>query len=456
MLIASDSLKIVIGLGKTGLSCARYLAKQGVNFSLADTRDLPPNLEQIKSEFPQCEIRLGELSADFLCNADTLYLSPGVGQSDPAIVAAVEAGVKLSGDIDLFCQAVSAPIVAITGSNAKSTVTSLVGDMAKHAGLQVGVGGNLGTPVLDMLDEDEKELYVLELSSFQLETTNDLRAKVATVLNISPDHMDRYNNDMSAYHGAKHRIFRGCQSAVENKDDLLTHPLLPSGIPLTAYRLGKADIGVFGLLDDNGQECLALGNDPIMPTSSIRMPGRHNVANALSALALGKAVGLPMDAMVRALESFGGLEHRCEWVAEKSGVNYFNDSKGTNVGATVAALDGLGPDLKANGSKIVLIAGGDGKGAEFDDLLKPVQSFVSSVVLIGKDADKIESTLSGIHCIKVSDLDEAVSTAASLAKTGDTVLLSPACASLDMFKNYSERGHLFVNAVENLSEGGYE
>lgn len=452
MLIASDSLKVVIGLGKTGLSCARYLAKQGANFALADTRQLPPNLDQIRAEFPDCEIRLGELSAEFLKSADTLYLSPGVGQSDPAIVAAVKAGVKLSGDIDLFCQAISAPVIAITGSNAKSTVTSLVGEMAKEAGLNVGVGGNLGTPVLDMLDEAEKQLYVLELSSFQLETTNDLRAKVATVLNISPDHMDRYDNNMSAYHMAKHRIFRGCQSAVENKDDLLTHPLLPSGVPLTAYRMGSADIGVFGLMDQDGQEWLGLANDPIMPSAEIRMPGRHNVANALSALALGQAAGLPMDAMIRTLASFGGLEHRCQWVAEKSGVSFFNDSKGTNVGATVAALEGLGPDLNANGKRIVLIAGGDGKGAEFDDLLKPVDQFVSSVVLIGKDADKIAATLTGINCVKVDTLEGAVKKASELAKQGDVVLLSPACASLDMFKNYAERGHIFVNAVTALGE----
>lgn len=447
-LITSDSLKIVIGLGKTGLSCARYLAAQGKRFALVDTRaDLA--VDAVREEFPGVEIRLGPLSGEFLVQADCLYLSPGVPQSEPAIVQAVAQGVTLSGDIDLFCQAVKAPIIAITGSNAKSTVTTWVGEMAEACGVNVGVGGNLGTPVLDMLHEGEKDLYVLELSSFQLETTHDLRAKVATVLNISPDHQDRYS-DMAAYHRAKHRIFRGCKAAVENRDDPLTHPLLPAGVPLWGYRLGKSDRHLFGLIEEQGQEWLALGNEKLMPINEIKLPGRHNVANALAALALGHLAGLSMPGMLASVRSFGGLEHRCQWVADKKGVRYFNDSKGTNVGATVAALEGLGKDLTPD-HKIILIAGGDGKGAAFTELAEPLARYARSVVLIGKDAARIEAALPATTPrATLPTLELAVEKAADDAKEGDIVLLSPACASLDMFKNYNERGACFIASVERL------
>jgi UDP-N-acetylmuramoylalanine--D-glutamate ligase len=465
-LITSDQLKVVIGLGQTGLSCARYLAKKGLRFALVDTRANPPDLERIKTEFAGIDIRLGELDAAYLMQASELILSPGVSQQLPAIKAAVASGVALIGDIDLFCREVSAPIVAITGSNAKSTVTTLVGEMAKTAGIDVGVGGNLGTPVLDMLTAGEQSLYVLELSSFQLETVHDLRAQVATVLNISPDHLDRYEG-MQGYYQAKHRIFRGCRSAVENRDDPLTHPLLPKDVELVGYRLSKPDLKVFGLVNEAGSgsedtvEWLAIGNQQLMRSRDIKMPGRHNVANALAALALGRAVNIPMDAMLDTLKTFGGLEHRCQWVAKKNDLNFYNDSKGTNVGATVAALDGLGADL-AGEQRIVLIAGGDGKGADFDDLIVPVNRYVRAVVLIGKDAEKIRATFfntAGLANSAVdtvadilleSTLESAVQRAVSIALPGDIVLLSPACASLDMFKNYADRGHQFVAAVSAL------
>jgi UDP-N-acetylmuramoylalanine--D-glutamate ligase len=445
-LITTDQFTIVIGCGITGLSCARYLARKGVRFALMDTREQLPHVDAVKGEFPNIDLYLGPLDAAVLKRASEIVISPGVAKDQAAIKEAIDSGTRLVGDIDLFCREISAPVIAITGSNAKSTVTTLVGEMARTAGLTVGVGGNLGTPVLEMLNEGEKQLYVLELSSFQLETTHELNARVATVLNVSEDHMDRYQ-DMQAYYQAKHRVYRGCQYALENRDDPLTHPLLSTQSELWGFRLGKPDFKVFGLMEHEGEEWLALGLEPLMKVADIRMPGRHNVANALASLGLGHLAGLPTDAMIKTLKVFPGLEHRCQWVAEKQGVAYFNDSKGT-----VAALVGLGPTL-AKG-KIVLIAGGDGKGAAFDDLSKPVAEFVKHVVLIGKDGPNIESTLKSqapeVSCEFASTLEDAVTRCADMAKEGDLVLLSPACASLDMFKNYAERGHRFVAAVEAL------
>lgn len=445
-LIASDNRRIIIGLGATGISCARHLARKGVPFAVVDTRENPAGLDGFKAAFPDVDVHCGELDADYLAQASELIVSPGVAISHPAIQSAAEKGVHLCGDIDLFIREISAPVIAITGSNAKSTVTTLVGEMAAKAGIDVGVGGNLGTPVLDMLAEGEQALYVLELSSFQLETCHDLRAKVATVLNISPDHQDRYA-DMQAYYQAKHRIFRGCSHAVVNRDDVLTSPLLPKGVTTSAFHLGRPDLKLFGVTrDDNGNEWLAVGQDKLLPVSALKIRGQHNVANALAALALGQAAGLPMEAMLDALRVFGGLKHRCQWVADKAGISYFNDSKGTNVGATVAALDGLGPTL--DGGRIVLIAGGDGKGAEFDDLAAPLKRYGRAVVLIGTDAPRIREAVDSIECCDASDMDEAVKLASELAEKGDIVLLSPACASFDMFKNFNVRGDAFIAAVE--------
>lgn len=447
-LIASDKFIVVVGLGKTGLACARFLAKKGVRFAVVDSREKPPGADELKNEFPDVDLFCGEFDGDYLSRASEIILSPGVAQSHPAICQAVAAGVKLSGDIDLFCNEISAPVIAITGSNAKSTVTTLVGEMACAAGLDVGVCGNIGTPVLEMLEQPEKALYVIELSSFQLETTNDLRAKVATVLNISPDHMDRYDS-MQDYYKAKHRIFRGAKNVVVNRDDPLTAPLLPQGVSETAFHLGKPDLKLFGLIEEQGETWLALGLERLVAASELKIRGRHNLANALAALALGQAAGLPMEAMIKALKQFTGLKHRCEWVAELSGVTYFNDSKGTNVGATVAALNGLGGTLK-QGSGIVLIAGGDGKGAEFIELEKPLKNYGRALVYIGVDGMRLAEQSGDIVKKSASTMEEAVQIASELARTGDIVLLSPACASFDMFSGFPQRGEVFVKAVEAL------
>ena len=446
-LIASDHFRIVVGLGKSGMSLVRFLARQGVPFAVADTRDNPPELATLRLQFPQVEVRCGELDVEFLCRAQELYVSPGLALATPALQEAAKRGVKLSGDIELFARHAKAPIVAITGSNAKSTVTTLVGDMARAAGKRVAVGGNLGTPALDLL-ADDIELYVMELSSFQLETTERLNAEVATVLNVSEDHMDRYA-DMQAYHLAKHRIFRGARQVVVNRGDALSRPLVADQLPCWSFGLNKPDFKAFGLIEEDGEKYLAYQFEKLMPVRELKVRGAHNQANALAALALGHAVGLPFGPMLAALREFTGLAHRCQWVRELRGVAYYDDSKATNVGAALAAIEGLGADIDG---KLVLIAGGDGKGADFSGLTAPVARYCRAVVLLGRDAELIAAALGdAVPLVRVKTLDEAVQRCAELAREGDAVLLSPACASLDMFKNFEERGRLFAQAAEGLS-----
>ncbi|MBX9762680.1 MAG: UDP-N-acetylmuramoyl-L-alanine--D-glutamate ligase [Pseudomonadaceae bacterium] len=445
-LIASDHFRIVVGLGKSGMSLVRFLARQGLPFAVVDTRANPPELATLREQFPQVEVRCGELDVEYLCRASELLVSPGLAIATPALQAAAARGVKLSGDIDLFARYAKAPIVAITGSNAKSTVTTLVGEMAVAAGKKVAVGGNLGTPALDLLSDDV-ELYVMELSSFQLETTDQLNAEVATCLNLSEDHMDRYA-DLPAYHLAKHRIFRGARQVVVNRDDALSRPLVADQLPCWYFGLGKPDFKRFGLLEENGEKHLAFQFDTLLPVCELKIRGAHNQSNALAALALGHAVGLPMEAMLATLRQFAGLAHRCQWVGERQAVSYYDDSKATNVGAALAAIEGLGADIAG---KLVLIAGGDGKGADFSALKAPVGRFCRAVVLLGRDAELLADALGdAAPLIRVKTLEEAVARAAELAEAGDAVLLSPACASLDMFKNFEERGRLFAQAVEGL------
>ncbi|MDU8361593.1 UDP-N-acetylmuramoyl-L-alanine--D-glutamate ligase [Pseudomonas syringae group sp. J309-1] len=446
-LIASDHFRIIVGLGKSGMSLVRFLASRGVSFAVADTRENPPELATLRRDYPQVDVRCGELDVEFLCRANELYVSPGLALATPALQQAAARGVKLSGDIELFARYAKAPIIAITGSNAKSTVTTLVGEMAAASGKRVAVGGNLGTPALDLLSDDV-ELYVMELSSFQLETTDQLGAEVATVLNISEDHMDRYSG-LPAYHLAKHRVFRGARQVVVNRQDVLTRPLIGEGLPCWTFGLNKPDFNGFGLREEDGEKYLAFQFDNLMPVRELKIRGAHNQSNALAALALGHAVGLPMDAMLSSLRTFGGLEHRCQWLRERNGVSYYDDSKATNVGAALAAIEGLGADIDG---KLVLIAGGDGKGADFSGLRAPVAANCRAVVLIGRDAELIAQALGdGVELIRVATLEDAVLRCADIAQAGDAVLLSPACASFDMFKNYEERGRLFAQAVGDLS-----
>nr|WP_269670200.1 UDP-N-acetylmuramoyl-L-alanine--D-glutamate ligase [Pseudomonas alkylphenolica] len=446
-MIASDHFRIVVGLGKSGMSLVRFLANRGVAFAVADTREQPPELETLRRDYPQVEVRCGDLDVEFLCRADELYVSPGLALATPALQQAAARGVKLSGDIELFARNAKAPIIAISGSNAKSTVTTLVGEMAAAAGKRVAVGGNLGTPALDLLSDDV-ELYVMELSSFQLETTDQLNAEVATVLNVSEDHMDRYSG-LPAYHLAKHRIFRGARQVVVNRQDALSRPLLAEGQPVWTFGLNVPDFKAFGLREEGGEKYLAFEFQNLMPVRELKIRGSHNQSNALAALALGHAVGLPMDAMLSSLRTFAGLAHRCQWVRERNGVSWYDDSKATNVGAALAAIEGLGADIDG---KLVLIAGGDGKGADFSALREPVAAHCRAVVLLGRDAERLAEALGDrVPLIRVKTLDEAVAQCAEQAQPGDAVLLSPACASLDMFKNFEERGRLFAQAVGGLA-----
>lgn len=443
-LIQRQGLRVVIGLGKTGLSSVRYLHRLGYKVAVNDTRDNPPNLLELQTEFPDVAISLGQLDEDLLLQAQEIIASPGISIDELPLRAARQAGIAVIGDIELFCRAVDKPIVAITGSNAKSTVTTLVGLMAEKAGIKVGVGGNLGTPVLELLNDDA-ELYVLELSSFQLETTHSLRAAVATVLNISEDHMDRYAN-MQAYHQAKHRIYRNCQRYVTNRQDLLTVPLLPEAIPNTSFGLDKPDLQTYGVIREQGISYLAKGQHKLLNSSEMGIFGEHNIANALAALALGEAVGLPMAAMLHTLKEFTGLKHRCQLVIKHHDVAWYNDSKGTNVGATLAAINGLGAAITG---KVILIAGGVGKGQDFRPLSAALAQYGKALILIGEDASKIDAAVTVEHLDKVyvQSLQQAVTQAQQVAQAGDAVLLSPACASFDMFKHYEHRGEVFVQAV---------
>ncbi|MBB1485483.1 UDP-N-acetylmuramoyl-L-alanine--D-glutamate ligase [Oceanospirillum sp. D5] len=439
---------VIIGLGQTGLSCARYLADQGVAFAVADTRFRPPGLEQFEQAFPDTEIWLGPLDAGQLCEAQELVVSPGVAISEPAICLAAEQGVSIVGDIELFARAVSVPIIAITGSNAKSTVTSLVAQMAERSGINVGMGGNIGVPALELLKDSPKDLYVLELSSFQLETTHSLKAQVACILNISPDHMDRYP-DVLEYTLAKQRVYAGCEYAVVNRSDEATLPVHGYKTGMVGFGTDQPESGEFGVVCHEGKEYLALGHERLIAVDDITLTGRHGQENALAALAIGQCAGFSFSAMLEALRSFQGLAHRCQLAGSIDGVNYINDSKGTNVGATVAALNGLGPGCAG---KLILIAGGDGKGADFGDLAEPVQSYCREVVLLGRDGPQIEAILpDGIAFSYAADMQDAVIKARAVAEPEDLVLLSPACASFDMFSGYAARGDAFVSAVKELS-----
>ncbi|MGB5305251.1 MAG: UDP-N-acetylmuramoyl-L-alanine--D-glutamate ligase [Gammaproteobacteria bacterium] len=432
---------LVIGLGKTGLSVARFLAQRGVQVAIVDSRENPPGLAQLRAELPHdVALFLGGFRHEAFERAEQIVISPGVSSAHAEIAAAAARGVPLLGDIELFARTATAPVIAVTGSNGKSTVVTLLSAMARRAGMDVRTGGNIGTPALDLIQEQEPDLYVLELSSFQLETTRSLHAQAAVVLNISADHLDRYP-DLDAYAAAKQVIYRAAGCQVVNADDPLAAALADPARRQIRFSRQQPGGDDYGLIDVDGAPWLARGTHALMPASAIRMAGRHNVSNALAALALGEAAGLPQDAMLATLTEFKGLPHRMQPVAEHGGVHWFNDSKGTNVGATLAAIDSVD-------GKVVLIAGGDGKGADFNPLAAALQEKGRAAVLIGKDAPQIAAVLADVVPVShADDMAQAVALAAGLAQPGDCVLLSPACASTDMFSDFAARGEVFTECV---------
>lgn len=440
---------LVLGLGETGLSALRWLLKQGAEVSVADSRQHPPGVDTLLKTYPDLKVHTGPFVLEVLMDCDFIVSSPGVPLAEPALQAAIAQGKRVIGDIELFAlhRPPSAKVIAITGSNGKTTVTTLVGEICKRAGLNTVVAGNIGLPVLDTLDDKAPDVYVLELSSFQLETTYSLKVDVATVLNISEDHMDRYDS-IVAYAAAKARIYDHATLAVVNRDD-------PASLGLTtteavSFGLNEAqNYSDFGLIEANGT-WLSSGKRKLMPVSDLKIQGQHNVANALAAVALCTNIGIEKSAIIQTLRQFKGLPHRVEWVANIKDVDYYDDSKGTNVGATCAAIKGMTKAGKPQ--KVVLLAGGDGKGQDFSPLLEAVQANARAIVLFGRDAPLIEAELlaSELPIYDAIDLREAVAIAHKVASKGDAVLLSPACASFDMFKNYVHRAEVFIEAVKKL------
>ena len=445
-LISSSIRRGILGMGHTGRSVARFWAAQGIPFIAMDTRaDVGDDLT-LRRELVGIESHFGEISEAVLRQVDLLIVSPGIAMDSEVIGLARSLNIEVRGDIDLFVSEAQAPVIGITGSNGKSSVTTFVGQLLTASGLTVSVGGNLGTPALDLLN-DEVDVFVLELSSFQLERAGDLNLAVAAVLNLSPDHLDRHHT-MPLYHLAKHRIFAGARHVVANYRDALTQPVGKGDVPWTLWRDNEPDMQQLGLRDHEGAPWICFGFQPLCPLLEIPLVGHHNVNNVLAALAICHAMGLSYEKLIEGVKRLKGLPHRCELIAAKGGVRFVNDSKGTNVGATVAALEGL-----AIGQNIILIAGGEGKGQAFAPLTKAISRFVKHTVLIGRDAAAIDDALEQAASRSFSDsMEAAVRAATQLAQPGDTVLLSPACASLDMYRDYQERGEAFTVAVQAVEE----
>jgi UDP-N-acetylmuramoylalanine--D-glutamate ligase len=434
---------IVVGLGRTGLSCVRYLQSRGLNFAVTDSRPTPPESAALDRLAPDAQVRFGAFDESLLDGAAQVVASPGVPLSEPFLMSAAVRGIPIIGDIELFVREAKAPIAAITGTNGKSTVTTLVGLMANAAGRRAIAGGNLGRPALDLLEDPTPELYVLELSSFQLETTLSLRAAVAAVLNVTPDHMDRYAT-LEDYAAAKAHIFQRCDAAVVNMDDLAVRTMYYPSSRVRGFSL-HADPAADYYVHLQGEDVILMhARERLLSMSELKITGLHNAANALAAMAMCDALELSRPACLQALRDFPGLPHRSQWVADVNGVRFVNDSKGTNVGATLAAVAGMSGSL-------VVIAGGQGKGQDFKPLAQAFRGKVRHVVLLGEDAKLLDAALQGVATTQFArDMDEAVQLAANAARSGETVLLSPACASLDMFRDYSHRGDVFSAAVKGL------
>ena len=449
---------LVLGLGDTGLSLTRWLLRRGAQVRVADTRDNAPHATKLKRNFTGVDLVTGPYQPSTFSDIDAIAISPGVSLREPLVAAAVDKGLAVVGDIELFGHALAAEsvrprVIGITGSNGKSTVTTMLGEMCKAAGLNTIVAGNIGLPVLDALTEaeeaspaDKPQCYVLELSSFQLETTSNLALDAATVLNVTEDHLDRYD-DMADYAAAKARIFNHCQHQVLNRDDRYSVAMKKSGRNVSYFsRMAPLGPEHFGLSLVRGESWLAHDETPLMAVADLPLAGGHNAANALAALALARAIDLPYAPVIEALRRFRGLPHRVEKVMDIGTVGFYDDSKGTNVGATVAALNGMK-------EKVVLIAGGDGKGQDFSPLNNAVAKHSRAVVLIGRDAKLIEAAIatSGVALLHAKSMEEAVKLAWQVSEPGDRVLLSPACASFDMFNNYTHRAQVFIDAVRALA-----
>lgn len=444
---SSSPRAVIVGLGRTGVSCARHLLGRGWRIAGTDSRETPPGLGVLRELAPQAQLCCGGFAAQLLDDAALVVASPGVSLHEPIFIEARARGIEIAGDIELFARAARAPVVGITGTNGKSTVTTLLGRMAARAGRRVRVGGNLGEPALDLLGGTDTELYVLELSSFQLETIRSLEPEVAAVLNVSPDHLDRYAS-VADYAAAKARLPARARAVVVNLDDpLVTAMPHAAGARVLSFSLRRgvdADYTVAAEGPPEGWQLTRRG-EPLVALRDLRITGLHNAGNALAALALGEVLGLPPAPLLEELREFPGLAHRAQWVAEVRGVRYVNDSKGTNVGATLAAVAGFPEPL-------VIIAGGAGKGQDFSPLAPAFRGHVRRAVLIGHDAPAIARVLEGVCELELcTTLEEAVRAAARAARAGDTVLLSPACASLDMFRDYEHRGAAFSAAVRELA-----
>ncbi|MEG0232443.1 MAG: UDP-N-acetylmuramoyl-L-alanine--D-glutamate ligase [Hafnia sp.] len=428
---------VIIGLGLTGLSCVDFFLARGVTPRVIDTRISPPGLDKLPENV---ERHLGDMNQEWLLDADLIVASPGIALASPALSVAAEAGVEIVGDIELFCREAQAPIVAITGSNGKSTVTTLVGEMAKSAGWNVGVGGNIGLPAL-MLLKQECDLYVLELSSFQLETTSSLRAAAATILNVTEDHMDRYPLGLQQYRAAKLRVYENAKVCVVNSDDALTMPIRGADSRCVSF---GADVGDYHLNRQQGEIWLRVRGEKVLNTREMKVTGKHNFTNALAALALADAVGIPRASSLKALTTFTGLAHRFQLSLEHNGVRWINDSKATNVGSTEAALNGLHVD-----GTLHLLLGGDGKSADFSALAQYLQGDNVRLYCFGRDGAQLAALRPEI-AEQTETMEQAMRVIATKVKTGDMVLLSPACASLDQFKNFEQRGDEFSRLAKEL------
>lgn len=437
---------LIVGFGRTGYSVARHLSACGAAFDVLEQNRAQPNVQRLRALSPDSQVRHAALSDAAVAGYEQVILSPGVSLAP--IAASVE---KPLGDIELFARQVDAPVLAITGSNGKSTVTALAGVLLEAAGLDPVVAGNIGRPVLECLPPlgPPAPLYVLELSSFQLETTYSLKPAAALLLNLSPDHLDRYA-DFAAYCAAKARIFNGAKRVVLNRDDGPSQAYFKNRPEAWSFGLTAPEHErQFGLVEGEGGFWLACGERRLLEAGRLTLPGRHNLANVLAAFALLAAAGIEIDAKVlEAAARFAGLAHRCEVVSGMGRVRWINDSKATNVGATLAALSGLAGDRP-----LILIAGGQGKGADFSPLGEAVRTGVSDVILYGEDADAIEAAIeqarasNSPHVIRADDLRAAVAEAARRAAPGQTVLFSPACASFDAFENFERRGEAFKQWV---------